>query len=134
MTQLNSYWECTQFMLILRPFIQKALQLAEKKFMGRLKERWGITSNFQIILILIVFAINGSFAAWVASPVTAFFGLDKETTNGFIYWPLRILLVFPIYQLTLPIVGLVFGQFKFFWDFELKMFRAMGRVFRKKNA
>jgi len=40
--------------------------------MEKLKERWGITSNIQIILILLVFAINGSFAAWVANPVTAF--------------------------------------------------------------
>ena len=107
--------------------------MAENKFMERLKEKWGITSNLQIILILIVFAINGSFAAWVASPITEFFGLSKETTNGFVYWPLRILLVFPIYQLTLPIVGFVFGQFKFFWAFELKMLRSMGLIRKKKN-
>lgn len=103
--------------------------MAEKKIMERLKDKWGITSNIQIILILIVFAINGSFAAWVAKPVTAFIGLDKETTSAFIYWPLRILLVFPIYQLTLPIVGFVFGQFKFFWKFEKRMLSSMGRLF-----
>ena len=77
--------------------------------MEKLKERWGITSNIQIILILIVFAINGSFAAWVANPVTAFLGISKTVTSGFIYWPLRIILIFPIYQLTLPIVGFLFG-------------------------
>ncbi len=103
--------------------------MAEKKIMERLKDKWGITSNIQIILILIVFAINGSFAAWVAKPVTAFIGLDKETTSGFIYWPLRILLVFPIYQLTLPIVGFLFGQFRFFWNFEKRMLGSMGRLF-----
>ncbi|MCE7994122.1 MAG: diacylglyceryl transferase [Roseivirga sp.] len=101
--------------------------------MERLKTKWGITSNVQVILILIVFAINGSFAAWVAKPLTALIGLDKETTSAFIYWPLRILLVFPIYQLTLPIVGLVFGQFKFFWNFEKKMLRALGRPFSRKK-
>lgn len=102
--------------------------------MERLKTKWGITSNFQVILILIVFAINGSFAAWVAKPVTGFIGLDKETTNAFVYWPLRILLVFPIYQLTLPVVGFLFGQFKFFWNFEKKMFRGLGRIFGRKNV
>lgn len=95
--------------------------------------KWGISSNFQILLILIVFAINGSFAAWVASPLTEALGLSKETTSGFVYWPLRILLVFPIYQITLPIVGFFFGQFKFFWAFELKMLRGMGRLFGKKS-
>lgn len=107
--------------------------MAEKKFLERLKTKWGITSNVQVILILIVFAINGSFAAWVAKPLTALIGLDKETTSAFIYWPLRILLVFPIYQLTLPIVGLVFGQFKFFWNFEKKMLRGLSRPFKGKK-
>jgi len=101
--------------------------------MEKLKERWGITSNIQIILILIVFAINGSFAAWVANPVTAFLGLSKATTSGFIYWPLRILLIFPIYQLTLPIVGFLFGQFRFFWDFEKKFLSRLGFGFLFKE-
>ena len=101
--------------------------------MEKLKERWGITSNIQIILILIVFAINGSFAAWVADPVTGFFGLEKGVTNGWIYWPLRILLIFPIYQLTLPIVGFVFGQFTFFWNFEKKFLTKVGFGFLFKK-
>ena len=101
--------------------------------MEKLKERWGITSNIQIILILIVFAINGSFAAWVANPVTEFLGLSRETTNGFIYWPLRILLIFPIYQLTLPVVGFIFGQLKFFWNFEKKFLSRLGLGFLFKE-
>ncbi len=108
--------------------------MSDKGVMEKLKAKWGITSNVQIILILIVFAINGSFAAWVADPITAFMGLDKETTSGFIYWPLRILLVFPIYQLTLPVVGFIFGQFKFFWAFEKKMLSGMGRLFGRKKS
>lgn len=101
--------------------------------MEKLKERWGITSNLQIILILIVFAINGSFAAWVANPVTNFLGVYKESTSAFIYWPLRILLIFPIYQITLPIVGFVFGQFSFFWNFEKKFLSRLGLGFLFKS-
>lgn len=103
--------------------------------MEKLKKRWGITSNTQVVLIFIVFAINGSFAAWVADPVTQFIGIDRATTNGFIYWPLRIMLIFPIYQLTLPLVGFLFGQFKFFWRFE-KLFLSrigLGFLFSKKD-
>lgn len=95
--------------------------------MEKLKQRWGIESNFQIVIIFIVFAINGSFAAWIAKPVTEFFGLSSELTKPWIlYFALRILLIFPIYQLTLPIVGWLFGQFKFFWDFEKKMLKRIG--------
>lgn len=103
--------------------------------MEKLKEKWGITSNFQIVLILIVFAINGSFAAWVAKPLTELIGISAENTNPWIYYPARILLVFPIYQITLPLVGLVFGQFKFFWEFEKKMFgRFSGKSKKQKSA
>ncbi|MBT8317769.1 MAG: diacylglyceryl transferase [Lutibacter sp.] len=95
--------------------------------MEKLKQRWGLTSNFQVLLILIVFSVNGSFAAWIAKPLTESIGLDYETTNPWIFWPVRILLIFFIYQLTLPLVGFVFGQFKFFWNFfTKKMLMRMG--------
>jgi hypothetical protein len=101
--------------------------------MEKLKERWGITTNLQLILIFIVFAINGSFATFVAKPVTEFIGISSETTSLWIYIPLRILLIFPIYQFTLPLVGWVFGQFKFFWNFEKKMLSRLGLGFLFKN-
>ena len=95
--------------------------------MEKLKQRWGINSNFEIVLIFIVFSINGSFASYIAHPLTEVIGLDYETTNGWIFWPVRILLIFFIYQLTLPMVGFCFGQFKFFWNFfTKKMLLRMG--------
>lgn len=98
-----------------------------KDLMEKLKKRWGITSNWQIIAIFIGFAINGSFAAWVAGPVTDFLGLNQESVKPyFLYIVLRILLIFPIYQLTLPIAGWCVGQFSFFWNFEKKMLQRMG--------
>ena len=104
--------------------------------MDKLKLRWGIDSNFQIAIIILVFAINGSFATWVAKPVTEFFGLSSETTEPYIlYLALRILLIFPIYQITLPLVGWLFGQFKFFWKFEKQMLKrlGMGKLFKIKD-
>ena len=101
--------------------------------MEKLKKRWGIKSNFQVLLIFIVFAINGSFASIVADPVTQYIGLSKEMINPWIFWPIRILLVFPIYQITLPIVGFMFGQFKFFWEFEKKFLSRIGFGFLFKE-
>jgi hypothetical protein len=102
--------------------------------MEKLKQRWGVKNNWSIIAILLVFSINGSFATLVAKPITAFLGLSLETTSAWIYWPLRILLIFPIYQATLPIFGWLFGQFKFFWDFEKKILSriGLGFLFKKK--
>lgn len=94
--------------------------------MKKLKERWGIDSNFQLVVILVVFAITGSTATKLASPVTDFIGMDPSTTSGWIYWPVRIFLIFPIYQVLLVFFGWLFGQFAFFWNFEKKMLNRMG--------
>jgi len=84
--------------------------------MEKLKQRWGLKT------------------AWVAKPVMAFLNLSPETVSSWIYYPLRILIVFPIYQLTLPIVGWCLGQFKFFWEFEKKFLSRLGLgfLFKKK--
>lgn len=95
----------------------------------RLKVKWGIESNFQIIIILIVFAITGSLALKVAGPVLEYFNVTQENFSSFWYWTLRIILILPIYQVLLMIVGTLLGQFKFFWKFQKK---TIGRFTRKK--
>jgi len=94
--------------------------------MNKLKEKWGITSNFQIIIILVVFSITGSVAVWIAKPVLHLVGLDKEIVSPWLFWPIRIFIIFPIYQILIVIIGALFGQFKFFWAFEKKMLVRLG--------
>jgi len=94
--------------------------------MNKLKERWGIDSNFQIFVIIMVFSINGSLAVYLAKPITHFLGISKETTPGIIFWPVRIIVVFIVYQVMLVIVGTLFGQKKFFWNMEKKMLQRLG--------
>ena len=50
----------------------------------RLKERWGITSNFQIVIIFIVFAITGSTSAYLSGPLTDFIIGVESDLNPFI--------------------------------------------------
>jgi len=94
--------------------------------MKRLKEKWGITSNFQFIIILIVFSVTGSLAVWVAKPILELVGLDKSAVTAWIFWPIRIAIIFPIYQVMIVVIGALFGQFKFFWAFEKKMLVRLG--------
>ncbi|CAM1367609.1 Diacylglyceryl transferase [Tenacibaculum litopenaei] len=101
--------------------------------MEKLKERWGITNNRDIIAILLVFSLNGSFAAYIAKPLTAALGLSVASVGPWVYYPLRILLIFPIYQTTLPMLGWLFGQFNFFWAFEKKFLSRIGLGFLFKN-
>ncbi|MEJ6748543.1 MAG: diacylglyceryl transferase [Flavobacteriales bacterium] len=102
--------------------------------MKRLKEKWGITSNFQIIIILLVFSITGSIAVIIAKPVLILVGLDKESISLWLFWPIRIFIIFPIYQVLIVIIGAFFGQFQFFWAFEKKMLARLGfKRFKEKN-
>jgi len=96
------------------------------KWFNNLKTKWGIQSNIQIILILIVFAITGSLSLVVSDPMLQFIGLSKESVNPWIFIPLRLIIVFPVYQVLILIIGFIFGQFKFFWQFEKKMLIKMG--------
>lgn len=102
--------------------------------MKRLKEKWGITSNFQIIIILLVFSITGSIAVIIAKPVLNLVGLDKQSVSPWLFWPIRIFIIFPIYQVLIVIIGALFGQFQFFWAFEKKMLARLGfKRFKEKN-
>ncbi|MGB1044480.1 MAG: DUF6787 family protein [Flavobacteriaceae bacterium] len=92
--------------------------------MNRLKAKWEIESNAQLIIIFIVFAVTGSTASKIAAPVIHFFGIYSET-YPILYWPLRIILIFPLYQVLLILFGWIFGQFKFFWTFEKKMLKRL---------
>ena len=89
--------------------------------MKKLKQRWNITSNWQLLIIFIVFAITGSTAAYISKPITNALGITKESMSLWLYWPVRLLLIFPLYQVLLVLIGTLFGQFKFFWEFEKKM-------------
>ena len=94
--------------------------------MKRIKEKWGIKSTFQLIIIFFVFSITGSLALWVAKPLLSLIGVEKNSLSPWIFWPVRILIIFPIYQVLIVIVGAIFGQFRFFWNFEKKMLSRLG--------
>jgi hypothetical protein len=100
--------------------------------MKELKKRWGIESNFQLTIIFIVFAITGSASAWLSKPVCLWIGITKDDF-GFWFTPVRLVLIFPLYQVLLVLMGFLFGQFQFFWAFEKKMLKSMGLGFLFKS-
>ena len=89
--------------------------------MNRLKKRWNISSNWQLVSILIVFAITGFSSLQLAKPFLSLIGIPETFQPHWLYRILRLVLIFPIYQVLLVFVGFIFGQFSFFWNFEKKM-------------
>ena len=99
----------------------------------RIKDKWGIENNFQFAVILVVFAVTGSVSAKLSGPTAEYFEIDS--LHAILYWPIRLLIVFPIYQILLIVVAVFFFQFKFFWEFEKKILKRIGFgfLFKKKN-
>lgn len=100
--------------------------------MEKLKKRWQISSSWQVLVILVVFGITGSSSVYIATPALEFIGLARADFSsdfffgGLSYHLLRFIAIFPIYQVLLVSYGWLFGQYRFFWNFEKNMFARMG--------
>ena len=92
----------------------------------KFKTKYGIKSNYQLIVIFIVFGITGSTAAFISDPLMEFINIKKSDLNFFIYWSIRLLVISFVYQIILLVVAFVFGEFKFFWNFEKKILKRIG--------
>ena len=89
---------------------------------NKLREKWNVTA-FQAVIILIVFACTGFTVLFIKGPVLSLFGPEEERTiwHSVLYY----LLILPVYNVVLLAYGFLFGQFRFFWAFEKRMFRRM---------
>ncbi|MEQ8580286.1 MAG: prolipoprotein diacylglyceryl transferase [Marinoscillum sp.] len=99
-------------------------------WLNRLQTRWNLKSGFQVVMVLIVFACTGFTVLFLKRPVVAFFTGDGEQNIWFsvVYY----LLILPIYNIILLFYGFLFGQFRFFWEFEKRTFRRL--TGKKDNA
>ena len=93
-----------------------------------LKEKWNLKSNFQLAIILVVFAVTGSSSLYISKPLLEFLSISTETMSSLPYWILRFLVVTIVYQFVLLIVAFLFGQFKWFLDFEKKILKRLGLI------
>jgi hypothetical protein len=92
----------------------------------KLENRWVVDYKWELIRIFIVFAITGTSSLFVGRPIIKLMGITKENLNIVLYWVLYIIIGLIFYQILLVFTGWLFGQFKFFWEFEKKMLRRFG--------
>ncbi len=104
--------------------------------MKKLKERWGINTSYQLLLIIAVFAINGSISARISSYLMTFIGMNENNTHWLVYYLILLVLVLPIYPFLLMGFGYLFGQSKFFFPFGKRMLSkiGLGFIFNKKAS
>jgi hypothetical protein len=99
----------------------------------KLKQRWGVTSIGQVILILIVFACTGFSVLFIKQPLYDLAGITPQT-SAWIKVPFYLLTVLPAYQVLLLAYGFIFGQFRFFWNFEKRMFGRIKGLFTSRRT
>ena len=71
----------------------------------------------RLIIIFTVFGITGSLSVVVGDYL---FNLFFPFSEGLFYWILRILIIFPAYQILLIIVGSIFGSLSIFGKWKKK--------------
>ena len=96
-------------------------------FINRLKEKWGVQSVLQVLLIIAVFSLAGSTAVMLRKTFFSLIGITPHTA----FWlktVTYILFLFPTYQALLLIYSALLGQFKFFWAKERKLLLAVEKL------
>ncbi len=96
--------------------------------MEKLKKHWEIKSNLQLVLIIVVFAINGSLSAFITKYFFEYINHDKYTVNPFFYWVVYFITISVFYFLLLAITSRTFGKitFSFFKKFAKKSLKPFG--------
>ena len=92
---------------------------------NKLLKIFRVENIFQLTIVFIVFVITGSLSVVIGKYFLVFIFGEDFLNNDF-YWFLRLILIFPIYQVLLIIIGTLFGQFKDFWEIEKKILMKMG--------
>jgi hypothetical protein len=108
------------------------MEKEKQSFLERMKQKWGLNSMFQVILILIVFALTGTTVVWIRPIIFKMLGI--ENASGWLKTISYLILVFPLYQVLLLIYGFIFGQFSFFWEKEKKLAKAVQKLFYRKQS
>jgi hypothetical protein len=94
--------------------------------MDRLAKRWGVSPS-RVLVILVVFACTGFTVLFLKRPLVAWAAGNGHAPAWFTI--AYYVLILPFYNLLLLVYGAVFGQFKFFWEFEKRFF---SRLFGKR--
>jgi hypothetical protein len=91
----------------------------------RLQQKWKV-NGFQLILILITFAVGGSLTGQVAK-----WAMDALKVEGVWYWGLLyLLIVTALWPMMVLLVSLPMGQFRFFLNYIKKL---AGKIGLRKN-
>ena len=91
----------------------------------KLVKKFKADSIKHLLLIFTIFALSGSGSLLISDPILVALDLKNFVTFYPFYIFIRILIIIPIYQLMLMIIATLFGEFKYFWQFEKKFLQRL---------
>ncbi|MEY4003053.1 MAG: hypothetical protein RIT07_1095 [Bacteroidota bacterium] len=98
-------------------------------WIDNLKRRWNVESAGKVWIILCVFALTGTTIMFLRRFLKAEFDWANEKWFTYTYY----WFILPIYNAVLLLYGALFGQFRFFWEFEKRFFGRLVSVFKRKS-
>ncbi len=108
------------------PDLRPVVKDARPGWIDRLAVRWKVSPS-RVLIILLVFACTGFTVMFLKRPIVSWATGEGEPSAWFSV--LYYLLILPFYNAILLVYGALFGQFRFFWAFEKRVF---GRMFGGK--
>jgi hypothetical protein len=99
-------------------------------WLQKLQTRWKAKNIWQVVAILLVFCCTGMTVVAIMRPTLHFlFGARIPSWANVLYY----ILILPVYNIVLLMYGFIFGQFRFFYDFEKRFFTRLASFFGKKQ-
>jgi hypothetical protein len=97
------------------------------KLWQKLKDRWGIVNDFQVVIILAVFSLTGFTTLFVHREIDALLGITPESHFG---WKALVfaIIILPVFNVLLFLWGSILGQQKFFRWFIKEKLRLLKRI------
>lgn len=97
----------------------------------KLKNRWKLRSAWQVAVVLLVFACTGFTVLFIKKPLLTW--LAGEQGNTTLASVLYYIFILPLYNVILLGYGFVFGQFRFFWDFEKRFMERFFSLLKREK-
>jgi len=102
-----------------------------KNFWEKLKLRWGIESDWQVAIILLVFTLTGFSFLFVSPWIEYLLGVSEDDPlwlKALVF----VLIMLPSYNILLIIWGTLLGQYTFFKNFIVKFLKRLLFIKGKK--
>ncbi len=94
----------------------------KNSYLKKLQDKWKLNSIFQVVIVLIIFALGGTTCAFLGKQILPMLGIES---GGVGYGIVYILTVTILWPLCVLFYSIILGQYPFFKSYLAKMGKRM---------